>query len=582
MHPSNFTLLITITSLICACQAELITPPPSTMRADMKGSSRDMIADVEMSPAPNGQDMEPLRDLDQTLDIAPDFSLPDLSADLPPDLPAPPKIVLKTLKAFPTAEGYGAAATGGRGGRVLYVTTTEDTDAQGSLRWALKQDYPRIIYFLVGGTFKLESLLYVTRGDVTIAGETAHDLGGVHITGCDSTRDCRLYFSNTTNMIIRYISVEAGWRKWEDDGTRHSAMTLEATHRVIIDHYTGGWGSYTGGAVSKVNDTTGRGGLATTQRSLLHEGVAGHNVGGVGGIQMDWVRNNYPPQEHAKIWEAWDGFTNHHNAFIGLTHRFFNTSGHGQIADQVYNNYIYGWSTRMSRHTNGSQPIDIYRNYYEAAPYNSAMSYALMHKFDYNSFYNLEPAVPTAPNFFIADNLILNKDGTTFQRPSDDNWSMLTHFTDTSAGQAGTTVTQSARRTQLSAASPYPVSLSPVEQVKADVLDNCGSGVRFRPDGTTYNVDPIDQRYINWAKTKTGPSSISRRRGDGGLGDSATFVLPDYPSMTRSQNTLNADGTPRDWRPPDDVINEAGYSNLELYLAELAGDLHILRRAQAP
>jgi len=41
----------------------------------------------------------------------------------------------QTVKAFPTAEGFGANARGGRGGRVIEVTTFDDSGA-GSLRAA--------------------------------------------------------------------------------------------------------------------------------------------------------------------------------------------------------------------------------------------------------------------------------------------------------------------------------------------------------------------------------------------------------------------------------------------------------------
>lgn len=44
--------------------------------------------------------------------------------------------------AFPTAEGFGKYASGGRGGEVVEVTNLLDDPAnppEGSLRWALKQ-----------------------------------------------------------------------------------------------------------------------------------------------------------------------------------------------------------------------------------------------------------------------------------------------------------------------------------------------------------------------------------------------------------------------------------------------------------
>src|SRR5215213_3736680 len=83
------------------------------------------------------------------------------------------------LPAFPGAEGPGAAATGGRGGKVIKVTTLAPTGA-GSLQAALDATGPRIIVFAVSGVIKGNRTL--GHGDVRVAGQTAPG-GGVTIEG---------------------------------------------------------------------------------------------------------------------------------------------------------------------------------------------------------------------------------------------------------------------------------------------------------------------------------------------------------------------------------------------------------------
>ncbi|MEW6296220.1 MAG: hypothetical protein AB1671_00560 [Thermodesulfobacteriota bacterium] len=53
-------------------------------------------------------------------------------------------------KAFPTAEGYGAYAIGGRRGRVIPVTNVNDA-GPGSFRDAVLASGPRVVVFRVGG-----------------------------------------------------------------------------------------------------------------------------------------------------------------------------------------------------------------------------------------------------------------------------------------------------------------------------------------------------------------------------------------------------------------------------------------------
>jgi hypothetical protein len=83
-------------------------------------------------------------------------------------------------RAFPTAEGYGRFARGGRGGKVIEVTNLEDYDTTkgdavipGSFRAAVESDGPRTIVFRVSGLIKLKRPCAVTKPYCTIAGQTA-------------------------------------------------------------------------------------------------------------------------------------------------------------------------------------------------------------------------------------------------------------------------------------------------------------------------------------------------------------------------------------------------------------------------
>ncbi len=107
--------------------------------------------------------------------------------------------------------------TGGRGGRIIRVTTLAP-DGPGSFTEAVKARGPRIVVFEVGGVIDLGMKpVKISNGDLTIAGQTAPSLvtfikGGIEIG------------QGTRNVIIEHIAVrpgEAGQAKksgWECDG----------------------------------------------------------------------------------------------------------------------------------------------------------------------------------------------------------------------------------------------------------------------------------------------------------------------------------------------------------------------------
>src|SRR5882757_9415060 len=75
-------------------------------------------------------------------------------AQRPIDLPQAP------IPAFPGAEGGGMYSYGGRGGRVIVVTSTEDR-GPGTLREACEQGGARIIVFNVAGIIHLTTPLII-------------------------------------------------------------------------------------------------------------------------------------------------------------------------------------------------------------------------------------------------------------------------------------------------------------------------------------------------------------------------------------------------------------------------------------
>ncbi|MEN6337390.1 MAG: pectate lyase [Phycisphaerales bacterium] len=131
------------------------------------------------------------------------------------------------IPAFPGAEGFGAYAKGGRGGRVIHVTTLADS-GPGSLREAVEASGPRIVVFDVSGTIKLAKSLYVEEPFITIAGQTAPGDG---ICLRDAT-----FGVGTDHVVIRYLRCRLG-----DEGREGDAISIGAGRHIIVDHCSASW-----------------------------------------------------------------------------------------------------------------------------------------------------------------------------------------------------------------------------------------------------------------------------------------------------------------------------------------------------
>jgi hypothetical protein len=136
---------------------------------------------------------------------------------------APSSGAAAALPAFPGAVGFGAVATGGRGGSVYHVTNLNDSGT-GSFRDAVSAGH-RIVVFDVGGYVQLSSAVSV-KSNLTIAGQTAPG-GGIGFMGREVS------FSGATNVIVRDVRFRQG--DLDPDSTK-SGINLLNTSNMIFDH----------------------------------------------------------------------------------------------------------------------------------------------------------------------------------------------------------------------------------------------------------------------------------------------------------------------------------------------------------
>ena len=241
-------------------------------------------------------------------------------------LPAAPR-------AFPGAEGYGANATGGRGGRVIEVTNLNDA-GPGSLRAACEAEGPRIVVFRVSGTIPLESRLRIRNGDLTIAGQTAPGDG-------ICLKNYATDVSSTKNVIIRYLRFRPG----DEKEGEHDCLNGRDGEDIIIDHCSASWSIDECVSFYENKNVTIQWCLISESLWESHHSKGAHGYGGI------WGGTN------ASL---------HHNLFAHHSSRNPRFAGDDQNID-YRNNVIYNWGFN-SAYGGERATVNMIANYYKYGP----------------------------------------------------------------------------------------------------------------------------------------------------------------------------------------------------------------------
>lgn len=475
--------------------------------------------------------------------------------------PGDPSCPAPGVKAFPTAEGFGAVDTvGGRGGVVIQVINLNDSGA-GSFRACAEGTGARTCVFRVSGMINLASPIYIQEANsfLTIAGQTAPSPGVTIGPWAISIQN------GAHDVIIRHLRHRQAFGEWvgnpsappnqQDDC---GAFTIYGpnkvfgdpgypgswhTHHIILDHVSVGY------TCDDSMQMSGHVTDSTIQWALLadpYEQAKGDPYGASKGFIFGTNTPAVAPLASGTV---------HHSAFLQSNTR--NPGGGPQgIMDWRYN-LIYNWSActggmRIGG-TDGNVPGPLVSNHnfvgnrYLAGPDTQPV-------FDGSGCWLGELRTEGNAKVYVQDN----------ETPFCGGASCPANTFALGWGN-GTTQSYPAAAATFQVGSPFSapaVTATSRSTLESVLAANVGATVPLR--------DALDTRVI---------SEMSARTGNVGRQGAA---FPTLSSGGTPPTDTDADGMPDAWETAHglnpnlasdrNLVATNGYTNLENYLNELAGD----------
>lgn len=247
------------------------------------------------------------------------------------------------IPAFPGAEGGGKYVFGGRGGKVIYVTSLEDR-GPGTLREACETGGARIVVFAVSGIIRIKTPIIVRAPYITIAGQTAPG-DGICVAG-------ETFWVNTHDVVIRHMR----FRRGETNvGRRDDAIGGNPVGNIMIDHVSASWGLDENMSMYRhmYNDSTGKiedkfpTANITIQNSIFSESLDTYNHAfgsTLGGVNCSFMRN---------LWADNTG----RNPSVGENGIF-----------NFVNNVVFNWVHRSVDGGDYTAMYNMINNYYKPGP----------------------------------------------------------------------------------------------------------------------------------------------------------------------------------------------------------------------